>query len=369
MYGGGGPGRGPPGFPGGFPGGGPPQHMHGPGMGPPGMFMGQQGPGGGGFRPGMPPPQGFGMPPHGGMGFPGGMGGHPGGFPPQHMGGGGGGPHGFAPPPGMFGGMPPGMGGGGYHPGMASFPQGFGLPPGMGGGGGAPRPSAYAAPAPAPTPGAHGRGGDADEPMDPEAVLAAKAKKWQDLNKKRYSEGRKFGYVEAAKEDMPREHLRKIIRDHGDMSSRKFRHDKRVYLGTWWVGGCRAGPGLRPRPVHGGWLCWAHPAPRGLPPSTLPPTKTFLAGAGRRRLPRPHCASLGRPPRRSSALLACVCLFPGGGPVPAGHCLRTHPGPPPHLAACFAPLRCGPCKTSHLLAPSSPPPQPFPPPLCRAPLF
>ncbi len=26
--------------------------------------------------------------------------------------------------------------------------------------------------------------------------------------------------------------MRKIIRDHGDMSSRKFRHDKRVYLGA-----------------------------------------------------------------------------------------------------------------------------------------
>ena len=39
-------------------------------------------------------------------------------------------------------------------------------------------------------------------------------------------------YVETQKEDMPPEHLRKIIRDHGDMSSKKFRHDKRVYLGA-----------------------------------------------------------------------------------------------------------------------------------------
>lgn len=31
---------------------------------------------------------------------------------------------------------------------------------------------------------------------------------------------------------MPAEHVRKIIKDHGDMSSRKFRHDKRVYLGA-----------------------------------------------------------------------------------------------------------------------------------------
>ncbi len=31
---------------------------------------------------------------------------------------------------------------------------------------------------------------------------------------------------------MPPEHVRKIIKDHGDMSSKKFRHDKRVYLGA-----------------------------------------------------------------------------------------------------------------------------------------
>eukprot|EP01053_Blabericola_migrator_P006065 Blabericola_migrator_1__6064@NODE_305_length_10106_cov_125_059269_g249_i0_p1_GENE_NODE_305_length_10106_cov_125_059269_g249_i0NODE_305_length_10106_cov_125_059269_g249_i0_p1_ORF_typecomplete_len2341_score504_88PROCN/PF08083_11/2_2e159PRP8_domainIV/PF12134_8/1_4e132U6snRNA_bdg/PF10596_9/3_4e100U6snRNA_bdg/PF10596_9/18PRO8NT/PF08082_11/9_4e89U5_2snRNA_bdg/PF10597_9/8_2e76PROCT/PF08084_11/6_3e46RRM_4/PF10598_9/1_9e43GIIM/PF08388_11/0_059_NODE_305_length_10106_cov_125_059269_g249_i0304210064 len=34
------------------------------------------------------------------------------------------------------------------------------------------------------------------------------------------------------KPEMPPEHLRKIIADHGDMSSRKFRTDKRVYLGA-----------------------------------------------------------------------------------------------------------------------------------------
>lgn len=31
---------------------------------------------------------------------------------------------------------------------------------------------------------------------------------------------------------MAPEYLRKIMKDHGDMSSRKFRHDKRVYLGA-----------------------------------------------------------------------------------------------------------------------------------------
>jgi pre-mRNA-processing factor 8 len=33
-------------------------------------------------------------------------------------------------------------------------------------------------------------------------------------------------------QDLPAEHLRKIMKDHGDMSSRKFRNDKRVHLGA-----------------------------------------------------------------------------------------------------------------------------------------
>lgn len=57
------------------------------------------------------------------------------------------------------------------------------------------------------------------------------ARKWQQLQSKRYAEKRKFGFIDATKEDMPPEHVRKIIRDHGDMTNRKFRHDKRVYLG------------------------------------------------------------------------------------------------------------------------------------------
>lgn len=61
--------------------------------------------------------------------------------------------------------------------------------------------------------------------------LSFVARKWQQLQSKRYSEKRKFGFVEAQKEDMPPEHVRKIIRDHGDMSHKKFRNDKRVYLG------------------------------------------------------------------------------------------------------------------------------------------
>lgn len=52
------------------------------------------------------------------------------------------------------------------------------------------------------------------------------------MNSKRYSEKKKFGYVEQQKDQMPPEHLRKLVKDHGDMSNKKFRQDKRVYLGA-----------------------------------------------------------------------------------------------------------------------------------------
>ena len=65
-----------------------------------------------------------------------------------------------------------------------------------------------------------------------EQELQDKAKKWQQLQSKRYAEKRKFGFIDNQKEDMPPEHVRKIIRDHGDMTHKKFKNDKRVYLGA-----------------------------------------------------------------------------------------------------------------------------------------
>jgi len=65
-----------------------------------------------------------------------------------------------------------------------------------------------------------------------EQLLEERARRWLKLNSTRYADKRKFGTTDVQKEDMPPEHLRKIIRDHGDMSSRKFRADKRVYLGA-----------------------------------------------------------------------------------------------------------------------------------------
>ena len=69
--------------------------------------------------------------------------------------------------------------------------------------------------------------------MSPEA-LQRKALSWDSFHRKRFSSKTvgKGGFSHVEKLLMPAEHLRKIIKDHGDMSSRKFRHDKRVYLGA-----------------------------------------------------------------------------------------------------------------------------------------
>jgi len=50
--------------------------------------------------------------------------------------------------------------------------------------------------------------------------------------KQRFAEKRKGGFVETQKADMPPEHLRKIVKDIGDVSQKKFSADKRSYLGA-----------------------------------------------------------------------------------------------------------------------------------------
>jgi pre-mRNA-processing factor 8 len=68
-----------------------------------------------------------------------------------------------------------------------------------------------------------------------EVDVDAKAQAWNKLNTKRFAKkdldggGQNGGDV---KHEFPPEHVRKIIRDHGDMSSKKFKYDKRVYLGA-----------------------------------------------------------------------------------------------------------------------------------------
>lgn len=66
-----------------------------------------------------------------------------------------------------------------------------------------------------------------------ESELSDKVQKWKSLVKQRFFKKvttKKAGVLRKAK--MPVEHLRKIIKDHGNMSHKKFREEKRVYLGA-----------------------------------------------------------------------------------------------------------------------------------------
>ncbi|KFY89345.1 hypothetical protein V500_05769 [Pseudogymnoascus sp. VKM F-4518 (FW-2643)] len=70
-------------------------------------------------------------------------------------------------------------------------------------------------------------------PQDPHvAKFAQKKKDWVRSQKNRFGEKRKGGFVETQKADMPPEHLRKIVKDIGDVSQKKFSSDKRSYLGA-----------------------------------------------------------------------------------------------------------------------------------------
>lgn len=64
--------------------------------------------------------------------------------------------------------------------------------------------------------------------LDPSESSSA----WRKIQGRRYGPKRRTGGSEANKELLPPEHLRKIVRDHGDMSSGKYRTDRRVYLGA-----------------------------------------------------------------------------------------------------------------------------------------
>ncbi|KAK1968460.1 PROCN domain-containing protein [Colletotrichum sublineola] len=70
-------------------------------------------------------------------------------------------------------------------------------------------------------------------PADPQiAKFAQKKKEWLRNQRNRFGEKRKGGFVETQKADMPPEHLRKIVKDIGDVSQKKYTSDKRSYLGA-----------------------------------------------------------------------------------------------------------------------------------------
>ena len=63
-------------------------------------------------------------------------------------------------------------------------------------------------------------------------ALIIRSRKWQQRRMKKFNQVEKKTIVNMQTIEMPVEHLRKIVKDHGDLSSRKCRNDKRVYLGA-----------------------------------------------------------------------------------------------------------------------------------------
>ncbi|KIH90499.1 pre-mRNA-processing factor 8 [Sporothrix brasiliensis 5110] len=64
------------------------------------------------------------------------------------------------------------------------------------------------------------------------AKLEQKKNEWLRTRRNRFGEKRRGGFVETQKADMPPEHLRKIVKDIGDVSQKKYTSDKRSYLGA-----------------------------------------------------------------------------------------------------------------------------------------
>ncbi|OAQ97547.1 hypothetical protein LLEC1_01124 [Akanthomyces lecanii] len=104
-------------------------------------------------------------------------------------------------------------------------PPGWGPPPPPPPPSSLPPPPSGPAPAAPPPPGF--------QQSDPHmAKFAQKKQEWLRHQRNRFGEKRKGGFVETQKADMPPEHLRKIVRDIGDVSQRRYTNDKRSYLGA-----------------------------------------------------------------------------------------------------------------------------------------
>jgi len=62
--------------------------------------------------------------------------------------------------------------------------------------------------------------------------LEEKSKRWAKLQKKRYSHKRLNTFSAPQKEQLPPDFLRKLLADHGDMSSKRYQSEKRIYIGA-----------------------------------------------------------------------------------------------------------------------------------------
>lgn len=62
--------------------------------------------------------------------------------------------------------------------------------------------------------------------------LEEKARRWAQMQRKRYAHKRLNTFTAPQKETLPPDFLRKILQDHGDMSSKRYQSEKRIYLGA-----------------------------------------------------------------------------------------------------------------------------------------
>jgi pre-mRNA-processing factor 8 len=68
---------------------------------------------------------------------------------------------------------------------------------------------------------------------DDDATAQDKSRRWEEMKSHDYDEPKKLGPFSAPqKETMPADFLRKILQDHGDMSSKRYQTEKRLYLGA-----------------------------------------------------------------------------------------------------------------------------------------
>lgn len=117
-------------------------------------------------------------------------------------------------------------------PGMSiPLPPGMSLPPGM-----TPPNSNYAYA----HPNTNNTGTSTNFQQQQQPIsIEEKAKRWSKLQSKRYSHRKRFSatnsstnQIQMQKDSLPPEHIRKILQDHGDMSSKRYQSDKRIYLGA-----------------------------------------------------------------------------------------------------------------------------------------
>ena len=100
------------------------------------------------------------------------------------------------------------------------------MPPGM-----VPMPPPGAPPGIMPPPGMAQLPGDQHNGNRP-ISMEEKSRRWAKLQSKRYAHKRMNTFSAPQKEKLPPDFLRKILQDHGDMSSKRFQSEKRLYLGA-----------------------------------------------------------------------------------------------------------------------------------------